>query len=108
MLNGLVTDKYNQKFWYLNGRLHHEDGPALEYSDGHKEWYIHGELHRLDGPAIEWSDGTTWWYRADKLHRTDGPAVQYANGFSAWYINGKELTESEFNSPSFREFLKYI
>ena len=31
------------KRWCLNGKLHREDGPAVEYSDGHKEWYLHGK-----------------------------------------------------------------
>ena len=30
------------KFWYLNGQLHREDGPAIEYADGDKIWYING------------------------------------------------------------------
>jgi hypothetical protein len=30
-------------WWYLNGVLHREDGPALEFIDGSKEWYINDE-----------------------------------------------------------------
>lgn len=60
------------KTWYLNGKLHREDGPAREYVDGTKEWYLNGELHREDGPAFE-----------------------YANGNKLWYLNGKKLTEEE-------------
>ena len=29
--------------WCLNGKLHREDGPAIEYFDGTKSWYLHGE-----------------------------------------------------------------
>ena len=29
--------------WYLNGQLHREDGPAIEYSNGHKAWYLNGQ-----------------------------------------------------------------
>jgi hypothetical protein len=49
--------------WYLNGKLHREDGPAVEYADGSKEWWINGQCHREDGPAVEYADGTTkeWW-----------------------------------------------
>ena len=43
------------------GKLHHIDGPAIEYVDGRKEWWIDGKRHRLDGPAIEWADGTKEW-----------------------------------------------
>ena len=54
------------KSWYLDGKLHRTDGPAVEYSSGAKSWYLNGELHRTDGPAIEWSDGSKWWYLYDK------------------------------------------
>ena len=45
-----------------NGEYHREDGPALEYTDGHKEWLINDKLHREDGPAIIWHDGDEWYY----------------------------------------------
>ncbi len=63
------------KFWYLNGQLHREDGPAREYADGSKSWWLNDQRHRVDGPACEWSDG----------HKS-------------WYLNGKRLTEEEFNN----------
>jgi len=31
------------KTWYMNGKRHREDGPAIEEADGSKEWYINGE-----------------------------------------------------------------
>lgn len=30
------------KVWYLNGQLHRENGPAVEYTDGDKSWWIDG------------------------------------------------------------------
>jgi hypothetical protein len=53
------------KRWYLNGKLHRDDGPAVEL-DEHKEWYINGKRHREDGPAIEHWNGTKFWYLNDK------------------------------------------
>ena len=32
------------KHWYLNGKRHREDGPAIEYADGDKYWYLYGEM----------------------------------------------------------------
>ena len=32
---------------------------------GTKSWYLNGKRHREDGPAIEWPDGTKWWYLND-------------------------------------------
>ena len=34
------------KYWWLNGKLHREDGPAIEGADGDKSWYLNGKLHR--------------------------------------------------------------
>ena len=39
------------KEYYLNGLLHREDGPAVEYKDGHRCWFLDGQRHRTDGPA---------------------------------------------------------
>ena len=69
----VITDTYGGKYWYLNGKRHREDRPAIESADGNKYWYLN-----------------------DKLHREDGPAVESANGSKYWYLNGKELTEEEF------------
>ena len=30
------------KVWYLNGKYHREDGPAVEYASGYKEWWLMG------------------------------------------------------------------
>ena len=66
-------DKYGTKFWEnVSGKLHREDGPALETIHGTNLWWVNGALHRLDGPAIDIS-----------------------NGHKEWYINGEELTEEE-------------
>ena len=32
------------KYWNQNGKLHREDGPAVEWVDGSKEWYINGKF----------------------------------------------------------------
>jgi len=41
--------------------------------------------------------GDRKYYLDDELHREDGPAVEYSNGDKEWRLNGKELTEEEFN-----------
>ena len=38
-----IIDSYGDKFWYLNGSLHRDDGPAIECSDGYKYWYYHSK-----------------------------------------------------------------
>ena len=66
--------------------------------NGTREWFQNGKLHRLDGPAVEWSSGGKEWYQNGKFHRLDGPAVELANGDKAWHIEGRKLTEEEFNN----------
>ena len=72
------------------------------YQCGHKEWYLNGKRHREDGPAVEWADGTKVWYLNGKQHREDGPAVEWADGYKAWYLNGKRYTESEHKAEMAR------
>jgi hypothetical protein len=63
------------------------------------KWYnLEGKLHREDGPAIECSNGDKYYYINGKSHREDGPAIERANGTKSYYINDEELTEEEFNS----------
>jgi len=38
------VDNEGTKRWYLNGKLHREDGPAVEYANGGKFWYLNGKL----------------------------------------------------------------
>ena len=63
--------------------------------DGDKEWFLNDKLHREDGPACEYVSGTKLWYLNHKLHREDGPACEWANGDKFWYLNGNKLTEAE-------------
>ena len=81
------------KEWYLNGLRHREDGPAVDYyGDQYKEWYVNGQLHREDGPAVKWH-GREEWCVNGKLHREDGPAVVTAFGYKSWHLSGVELSE---------------
>ena len=32
------------------------------YDNGYKEWYLNDKLHREDGPAVECANGSKWWY----------------------------------------------
>jgi hypothetical protein len=86
-MNGLVESN-GDRAWYVNGKLHRDDGPALEEADGYKWWYQMGRLHRTDGPATITNGGTKSWYINGQRHRTDGPAIEYFN-CSVWYQNGR-------------------
>ncbi len=74
---------------YRNGQIHCEDGPAVEWANGHKAWYREGRLHREGGPAVECANGDMAWYRNGRLHREDGPAGEWVNGDREWYRLGR-------------------
>ena len=66
------------------------------YPDGYKAWYLNGKLHKEDGPAVEHDNGYKAWYLNDRCHREDGPAVEYASGYKEWWLNGKNYSEPNF------------
>jgi hypothetical protein len=65
------------------------------YTNGDKYWRLNGKLHREDGPAVEGSGGSKSWYLNGNLHREDGPAIEYRSGYNVWCLNGKGLTKEE-------------
>jgi hypothetical protein len=45
-------------------------------------------------------NGSKYYYKDREMtipHRTDGPAIEWSGGTKSWCINGKNLTEEEFN-----------
>ena len=70
---------------------------TVQVSQDKTEWRLDGKLHREDGPAIEWESGDKFWYLKGYLHREDGPAIEYADGSKSWWLNGENLSEEEFN-----------
>ncbi len=67
---GIVENLFKTKYWYKNGKVHREDGPACITEHGTKVWHID-----------------------DKKHSTDGPAVECKNGYDQYWINGKSTTK---------------
>ena len=86
----ILVEKYNQV-------LEANQKPVMKQDAyGRKEWFLNGKLHRVDGPAVEYADGSKGWFLNGKPHRVDGPAIEDANGYKAWYLNDKEYTEDKF------------
>jgi hypothetical protein len=88
----------NSVRYYLNGKYHRLDGPAIELEDGRKIWLKQGSYHRLDGPAMEYPNGKKEGYKEGVIHRLDGPAIEFADGSKAWYVEGNRYTEEEFRT----------
>ena len=45
-INGVGIDDQDNKVWYKDGRVHREDGPAIEWRSGYKAWYLKGTFIR--------------------------------------------------------------
>ena len=60
MNNICKIDKYGTKRWYLNGKKHRTDGPAVEYSDGTKYWWLNNELVEMEDVITDPKD-QFWW-----------------------------------------------
>ena len=91
------TDANGDTCWYLNSKLHRENGPAIEHKDGSKEWFVNGVFHREDGPAASYANGQKLWFINGKLHRTDGPAIEYPSGYKKYFLNNKEYSFQEWD-----------
>jgi len=65
------------------------------WPNGDKAWYLNGKLHREDGPAFEGANGDKYWWLNGERHREEGPAVEHANSGKHWYLNNKRVTEEE-------------
>lgn len=83
------------KYYYQNGQLHRDDGPAIDLNTGEKAYYQHGQLHRLDGPARirpEYTDSPHLareeWYVNGKPHRVGKPALIFHKS-EHWMENGQ-------------------
>ena len=94
------------KHYYKNkgySILHRENNlPAIEYANGAKIWYVNGKLHRENGPACE-SNEVKQWFLFGEYNREDGPAIEYKNGAKYWYLNGEKLSEEEHKKMTAKE-----
>ena len=60
-MNSVCKTGWDTKEWYLNGKWHREDGPAVEPLNGTKLWYLLGmQLTRED--HAYWCENMTEFY----------------------------------------------
>ena len=91
----MEIDEYGNKCWFLNGKYHREDGPAVELYGGNKQWYLNGNLHREDGPAIEHYDGSKSWFLNDEFIVSTGPDIEKSLFTLSTYLQDQEVTEDD-------------
>ena len=68
----------------------------LQFPDGTNIYITDGKLHREDGPALETSDGTSYYFIDGALHRETGPAICSADPkLCHWYKHGIRIPSQE-------------
>ena len=45
-----IVNANGDKWWYLNGKCHRENGPAIEGANGDKFWYLNGKYYGKKEP----------------------------------------------------------
>lgn len=69
----------------------------IEYPNGNTTWYLDGRKHREDGPAIQHKFYPCRWYYKGKLHRIGGPAIEEGTHTNAeYYIHGERFTKENY------------
>lgn len=82
----------------------------VEYSPKSRQYYLNGKRHRDNGPAVEFADGSCLYYVDGKRHRDDtiGPAADYKNGPKYFYMNDEMIFKWKAISDYEKQFPKAI
>jgi antitoxin component YwqK of YwqJK toxin-antitoxin module len=103
--------KVSYERYYLNDKLHRENGPAfIAYDENGKvyyeSYYLNGKRHRENGPAyIAYHENgkvsSENYYLNDKLHRENGPAIITDNkngkvSYEEYYLKGIYFTKEDW------------
>ena len=59
---GLVIDVIDQDNFMVLAKGKHWKYEIMVWYDGTKQWYLNGKLHRTDGPAVEYGNGNRAWF----------------------------------------------
>ncbi len=59
--------------------------------EGVKHYYLDGKLHRENGPAIEYPDNSPWWFINDEFRPEDEISLEQNTSSKFWYLNGQRI-----------------
>lgn len=102
MKNGKFANSHGDEIYFKDDKIHREDGPAIERTDGTKAWYFEGKLHREDGPALIYPNWIELYYNYDhftgygytgkKMDMFPSTDIRYSNLLI--YFNGGYLYDT--------------
>jgi hypothetical protein len=78
------VNHHGNQCWYNEQGFHREDDlPALIRPNGTKIWYINGKIHRENGPAVIRLNGNNKYYLNDIEYTEDTyRTIQFFNGIT--------------------------
>lgn len=85
---GCYKGEYGIIRWYKNNLLHKEGEPATIDILNNKHWFIDGKLHREDGPAIERGNISS------RSNRWFIQGIEYTEEEFEIYLENKKLNET--------------
>ncbi len=85
------TDNNGDKLWFLNGKLHREDGPAVELANGDKSWYLDGYKYTKE----DWEKEVA---RPNKSSSLDGKLVEIDGKKYKLVLDGPSETDKKIET----------
>jgi hypothetical protein len=80
------------KEWWVHNQLVKRES----CSNNKIEYFNRGKLHREDGPAVESPTRTEWWKDGQKHREGDLPAIEVsATGYQEWWKNNKRHRDGD-------------
>jgi hypothetical protein len=96
-----ATKKWSIYYYDSSEERHNDHGPSIIHSSGTKIWFIHGKIHREDGPALMTSRSEIWYYQG-MIHRLNGPAEDSKEiNELCYYIWDKQYSKKHYNKIIF-------
>jgi hypothetical protein len=99
-----IRDIYGCRKWYLHGKLHRINGPAIITYDGYEFWYKEGMMHRDGDMPAYIAYGDKKWYKNGKRHRDNGlPAIIWEHGLFEWYVDDIKVGLLDLNEDDIKD-----
>jgi hypothetical protein len=114
IVSTLTIDEHGVREWRgPDGKLHRDDGPAIEYQDGAADWFHHGALTKKlypTGTVVFYRDIADGFEEDERLvvkHRVDGPAVIRWEGLELWFVEDKQIDPVTILGPLGIDYMRW-
>ena len=104
MSEKLIVVHEGTKLYFVNKKLHREDGPAVIHRDGTQEYWLNGKRHRIAGPAIcNYENGLFIFIKNGKVN----PVNTTMEG-KRYVVDSKTITDAVFRIRNILEEIQDV